>query len=46
MESTMCVLMVLTSNGHIQDQSNCSGINDEHTSTHIAVYNWGGKKNP
>jgi len=33
MGNTMCPLMVLSSNGHIQDKGNSSGINAEHTSS-------------
>jgi len=43
MENTMCVLMVLNSNGHIQDKCNRSGINAEHTSVHINSLHLGKK---
>ena len=43
MENTMCVLMVLSSNGHIQDKGDCSGIIAEHTSIHINSLHMGKK---
>lgn len=39
----MCVLMVLSSNGHIQDKGDCSGIIAEHTSIHINSLHMGKK---
>jgi len=43
MENTLCVLMVLSSNGHIQEKCNCSGINAEHTSIYIKSLHLGKK---